>query len=627
MLQALRNQASSWVIKILLGFLIVSFAVWGVNDVFLGERDPVIVRVGDIKMTRSQVNDDIRDEVNRLAPLFGGRLDRSQADRMGITGQVIETLVNRAAITQGAADLGISISDQLAARRIQADAAFYNSRGEFDRAIFAQVLARAGMNEAYYVANIKRDLAAAEINRAIAGAVPVPTAIVDPLVRFRSERRVARAVVVPHVPESAIAEPSAAEVEAYYKANTQRFMAPQLRDVTWIEIDPAQLASEIAVSEDRIKQAYAERKDEFATRDRREIDQVVFRTEAAAAETVKQIAAGKSLADAAKAVDPTLKPVSLGWVERKDVLPELAEPIFALKKGETSKPLKSGLGWHVVRVKNAEIGRQRPLAEVHDQIKRDIATREAADAVFALTNKLEDALAAGAPLDEAAKQLNLKSRRAESLDARGRDGAGRPVAGLPKGPNFLRAVFETGDGQDSALTETQDGGFFILRVNKVTPPAARALADVRAEVVKAKKAEARAKATEAKAKAILDKIKEGQKIDALAKAEKLAVKTTPVFTRLTHDAESGLPAALMEQIFKLKVGEAAMAESNAGFTIAVLTEVRAPNEKEKSDTTNALREELRQGIGGDLFHQFVGALRARYDITVKADLLRGDPRQ
>ncbi len=622
MLQALREQASSWVIKILLGLLVVSFAIWGINDVFLGERDPTVVQVGSLKLSRSQVNDEIREEMNRLQPLFGGRLDRAEADRMGITGQVMENIVNRAAINLGASDLGIAMSDRLVANRIQSDATFFNSRGQFDRAIFAQVLSRAGMTEGYYVTNLKRDLAAAEINRAIAGAVPVPTLIVDPLVAFRSERRVARALVVPLAPESAVKEPTAAEVESYYKANTQRFMAPQLRDVTWLELDPNALAGEIAVAEDRLKKTYEERKDEFATRDRREAEQVVFRTEAAARQAAGLIASGKSLADAAKTVDAGLKPVPLGWIERRDALPELADRIFELKKGETSQPLKSGLGWHIVHIRNAEQGRQRTYQEVRDQLRKELATREAQDSIFALTNRIEDSLASGAVIEETARQLNLKSRRAQTLDARGRDAAGEPVDGLPRSDNFLRVAFETADGQDSALTETQAGGFFILHVNKVTPPAVRPLDAVRAEVIKARKAEARARATEARARAIVEKIKAGQKIDALAKAEKLALKTTPPFSRLTHDAESGLPASLMEQLFSLKAGGVATGQGDNGYTVAVLSEIRAPSAKEKSEATSAMREEIRQGIAGDLFQQFVGSLRARYSVTIRNDQLQ-----
>jgi peptidyl-prolyl cis-trans isomerase D len=351
----------------------------------------------------------------------------------------------------------------------------------------------------------------------------------------------------------------------------------------------------------------------------------VFRTESAAAEAAKQASAGKSLAEAAAVVDKNLKPVSLGWIERKDMLPELGEPVFALKKGEVSKPLKSALGWHVIAVKDAEVGRVKPFDEVKDQLRKDIATREATDAILTLTNKLEDALAAGASLDEAARQIDLRALRAEALDARGNDATGATVESLPKGGAFLRTAFETSEGQDSALTETQAGGFFILRVNKVTPPQIQPLDAVRDEVVKAARAEARAKATEVRANAILKKITSGGTIDAVAKADKLTVKTSPAFTRLTHDAESGLPASLMDQIFTLKPGEGAVAQGNDGFVVAVLVEVKEPSEKEKTETANSLRDEMRQGITGDLFQQFVASLRGRYDMTLRTGLLRERP--
>jgi peptidyl-prolyl cis-trans isomerase D len=622
MLQELRNQTSSWVIKILLGMLVISFAVWGINDIFLGERDPAVITIGDVKLPRSQVNDEIREEMNRLQPLFGGRLDRAEADRMGITGQVVENIVNRTAVALGAHDLGVIIPDALVAQRITSDETFFNNRGKFDRAIFMQVLSRSGMNEAYYVANLKRDLAASEINRAISSAVPVPGAMIEPLVGFRSERRVAKSFLVPFVPANKVAEPSDAEVETYYKANSQRFMSPELRDVSWIHLDPAVLAAEIRVSDEKIKQAYQDRHDEFTTRDRRELEQVVFASQAAAEAAAVAIKAGKSLAEAAKEDGKAKKPLALGWVDRRDMLPELAGPVFALKKGAYSAPVKTALGWHIVRVKDVQTGRTKPLAEVREQLKKDIARHDAGEAVFALANKLEDALAAGGTLEEAARQINLRAGRAEAIDRRGRDLAGEAVSGLPKSAVFLRIAFKTADGQDSALTESEGGGFMVVHVNKVTAPAVRPLKDIRAKVISAWKNNARDKATEVHAKKLADSIRAGKKIEAVARGEKLKVKTSKPFTRLTHDAESGLPAALMQKLFTLKTGEAALSESTGGFTVAVLTEIRAPDAKERKETTDALGEEIRQALGGDLFQQFIGAMRAQYPAEVRTNLLQ-----
>jgi peptidyl-prolyl cis-trans isomerase D len=622
MLQALRNQASSWVIKILLGLLIVSFAIWGINDIFFGERDPAVAEIDGVKLTRSQVSEAVRDEVNRLQPLFGGRLDRDEAMRMGVTAQVLDSMIDRTVVMLAAREMGIAVSDEMVAQRITSDRTFFNARGQFDRSIFFQALSRAGMTEEYYVTALKRDLTAAQLNQAVEANTIAPSAMIDPLVRFRSEKRLAASVVVPAGPAEAVAEPTPAEIEAFYEANAARFRAPEYRDVTYLDLNPSLMADEIRVSEERLQQAYQERIDQFTTRDRREIEQVVFRTEAAARAAAQALKSGKSLAEAATEDGKPLSPVNLGWLEKSDMLPELAGPAFELAEGQFAGPLKTALGWHVIRVKGAQEGRVQPMEEVRDQLRREIATREASEAIYALTNRIEDALAAGNSLEQIAGQLNLKARRIPAIDSRGRDAQGEPLENLPKGGDFVRAAFETSEGQDSQLTETEGGGFFILHVNKVTPASVRPLDRIREGITVAWKEEARVKASERRAAAILDRLGKGEKIEDIARAEKLKVTTSEPFTRLTHDAESGLPAALMDKLFGLKPGEAAMAEGPGGFVVAVLAEIRPPSQREVSEAAAAIDDELRQAIAGDLFQQFVGALRTRFSIKTYPAVLR-----
>lgn len=621
MLQALRNQVSSWVVKILLGFLILSFAVWGVNDIFLGERDPVVAEVGDIKITRSQVEDEIREELNRLQPLFGGRLDRTQAERMGITDQVLNNMIARAAMAQGARDLGITVSDEQVARRIRGDETFFSARGQFDRNVFAQVLSRAGMNEDFYVASLKRDLAAAEISAAIQGAAQAPATIVDPLVEYRAERRVAKSVQVPAPSADGIADPSPAEVDSFYRENPDLFMAPPTRDVTYIHLDPAAMAKEIQISEERLKQGYEERLDQYTTRNQRQLEQVVFQDQQAAQTVSQALQDGTSLAEAAKTADKA--PVQLGWIEKTDILPELADPVFSLQKGQTSQPIKTPLGWHIVRVTDVREGNVKPFSEVRDELRQTIAEREAMDAIYGMINQVEDALAAGGSMEDAARQLNMKAVRLPAITQRGHNADGEPIEGLPGRSEFLQTAFETSVGQDSQLAETQGGGFFVLHVNGETPAKPRLLEDIRADVVTAWKAEQRAKKAEERATAILERLKNGEKLEAVAGAENLEVKTSPPFTRLTHDAESGLPPALMDQLFKARVGEAAKAASEGSQMVAVLSEVREPSQKEKAETAESLREELTEGIAGDLFQQLVGSMRERYEIEVNRNVIRG----
>ncbi|MCH7543360.1 MAG: SurA N-terminal domain-containing protein, partial [Proteobacteria bacterium] len=140
MLQALRKQTGSWIVKILLGLLILSFAVWGINDIFLGERDPVVAEVGGVKITSSQLNREFRRELARVSPMFGGRLDREQAKQLGLLDGALDGLVNRILFSLGTRDLGLAISEQLVKQTIRANPEFHDDRGRFDRRLFSNVL-------------------------------------------------------------------------------------------------------------------------------------------------------------------------------------------------------------------------------------------------------------------------------------------------------------------------------------------------------------------------------------------------------------------------------------------------------------------------------------------------------
>ncbi len=621
MLQVLREKASSWIIKILLGFLVVAFAIWGINDVFLGERDPAVAKVGGVKITRSNFEESYRDELNRLRQVLGN-IDRETAQRMGIDRQVLDRIVNRTALNLAARDLGIVTSDHMVNKQIRSDPRFQDEKGVFDRNRFYQSLRAANVAESYFVATLKESLATDHLVQAVTANIPVPKALIDPMTRFRSEERVAKTVLVPPPPLGQAEEPKEEDVAAYYKANTQRFMAPEYREVTFVHLDPAELAKEITIPEERIKESYPQRLDEFTLRDRRKVKQVVFRTEAAATAAAALIKAGKSLAEAAKENGKPVKVVNLDWVEKSDLLTDIAGPVFALKKGEISAVLKSPLGWHIVQVEDAQQGRVKPLEEVREQVRNALAVTEAQNNIFSLANQLEDALAGGADIRSAAARINVKAHHIPALDRQGRGKDEKPIAEIPKGGNFLAVAFETEEGQNSALTETRAGGFFLLTVNKVTPPKAKPLKEVRSTAVMSWKAEQQAAKAEKRAKAILEKIRKGTPIETVAKEEKLEVKTTPPFTRLTHEAQTGVPAALAEKLFSFKPGEADMAESAKGFVVGVLVSANPTGGKDRAEIEKGTLEEVKDGISADLTDQLIDAFRGRFTIKTYPDLLK-----
>ncbi|MCZ6743337.1 MAG: SurA N-terminal domain-containing protein, partial [Alphaproteobacteria bacterium] len=168
MLQVLRKQAGSWVAKILLGLLILSFAVWGIGDIFFGERDPVVAKVGGVKITSSELNREFRRELARVSPMFGGRLDREQAKQLGLLDGALEGLINRVVFSLGTRDLGVAVSEELVRRTIRANPAFHDDRGRFDRRLFSNVLFQNNLTEDLYVSMIMEDLARSQLISAVA---------------------------------------------------------------------------------------------------------------------------------------------------------------------------------------------------------------------------------------------------------------------------------------------------------------------------------------------------------------------------------------------------------------------------------------------------------------------------
>jgi peptidyl-prolyl cis-trans isomerase D len=621
MLSALRNQASSWVFKVLLGFLIVSFGAWGIGDMFLGERDPVVSTVGDVKITASQLNEAFRAEIRRAQPMVSQPLDNEQAKQLGLLDSALQRMQDSILFSLGSRDLGIVVSDDVLRQEIAREKAFHNPQGQFDPRIFQQVLSASGFTEQSYVQRLRLDLETTRLAGAVTAHVPVPSQMLDALYKYHAEQRVAEYVTVPTSAAGDVGTPSDDELQSYYKDHPDQFTAPELRSVTVLRLDPKLLAKDVKVSDERLKQEYDSRIKELSVPDRREIEQAVFPDQAQAEASAKAVAGGKSFADAVHdASDGHANVVKLGTIEKSDLVTEVAGPAFATKVGGVSAPVKSPLGWHLLRVVREQKGHVPSLAEVADKLKIDIATREAQDSLYDISNKLEDALAGGATLDEAGKKLGLAVTTVAKVDARGMDPDGKPTA-LADDPKVLHLAFQTQEGQESQVTDIGGGAYAVVRVSQITPPHVRPLEDVRKDVVAAWQADKRAKATHAKAQAIVDKLKDGAKLAEVAKADKLAVKTTPAFTRATHDSESGLPLSLNARMFTLKVGEAATGDSKDGVVVAQLKEIKAVDPAKDPTARERVSQALSQSIGADLMDEFVAGLRDRYTVTVRPDVL------
>lgn len=617
MLEAIRKRTASIVVKLLAFILIMGFVAWGVGDVVTGNvTRTTIASVGGVDIRPQDVSAEYRRELNRLRALLGGQFDSQQARAMGLPNRVVNTVVQRTLYILGADDLGVAVSDGLVNSEIRKNSAFKNAMGQFDRLQFQQVISNSGLSESRYAALVRQDLIRGQYLSAIDTDFAAPDALVYAIYRHRKEQRVAEVLRIATTTTDDPGEPDADALAKYHKENADRFTAPETRALSVITLDVGELAKEVAVDDLAIRDAYEDRADEFTQPERRRLQQMVLKDEEAAKRAHARLSEGVTFAVVAKEdAGADEKTIDIGTVSRNDVaVPELTEPVFALAAGAFSAPVQSPLGWHILRVTNIEPGRAKTFEEVRESLLADLAREKAVDSMFALANRLEDTLGGGATLEEAAAELSLRLTRYAAIDAAGRDADERPVEGLPGG-TFLQTVFATEEGIDSPLTDTGSDGYFILRVNGVTPASLKPLDRVRDEAIGAWKKEQRRLAAKKTAEEVTRKLTDGEDIFAIATSMKLDVTTTAPFERVAT-GKVDLPATLITKLFGINPRQAAMAQGTDGYLIARLKEVRVGNPAGDSDGVKILRQQISQAVGGDLLAQLGNALQQRYPISI-----------
>lgn len=617
MLDYIRKRSTGIVVKILLGLLIISFAAWGIPNVFRGGGDSnTVAWVGDLEIPPNQLSRELQMLAGRFQSLTGERLNMDQLRAQGLVEGVLGGIVENTLFKLGADDLGVTVSDRLVSDAIRGNPTFTNILGEFDRTILSQFLQSLGLSEQGFIERIRDELEKAQLLGSIMAGGVAPKSLVEAVYRHRRERRIAEVLLIDDRDMTAIGEPDPGALAKFHADNAARFMAPEYRSLTAIRLVADRLADGIAVADEEIKEVFEMREGEFSQPERRQLQQILTADEETAWRIHEKLAEGRDFVEVGKEMAGTdTEFVDIGLVSRDEMLPELAEAAFSLLQDGFSQPLKTLLGWHVIRVTGIEPARKKTLEEVGGEIEDELAREKAIDSLYSLANRLEDELGGGATFEEAAARLDLELIRVDAVDRDGLDAKGNPVAGLPPEGAFLETVFATPEGTESILAEAGPDGYFIVRIDGVTEPALRPLETVADTVAEAWKANQRATAASDLAQTLFARVRGGDRPSAIAEETGLEISITSPFTRNGEGAEEGLPPALIDAVFKIKIGEATMARGKGASYVARLKEVLEANPLTDEDGFKAVDAQITQSLHADLQAQLAGALRGRFPVS------------
>ncbi len=608
MLSSIRKGLSSFFVVLLMGLLILSFAIWGIGDAFRMNTGNGIAVVGDRTITPAAYARELQNELQRWQQQTGLTISIEEAKQLGVPQQVLQRMLNRETFDLAAEKLGLSASDDLVYNLIHNAPEFKNSFGEFDKALYEGILRSSGLSVSEFEKAARTDITRNQLLRALMGAVPVPTDLAKQLFAYHGEERVIGVLRFPASVVSGIGTPTDEQVKAYYDANKNQFMAPEYRELSVITMDPSNFAGAVSYTDEDLKNYYEDHHAEFSKPELRAVSQIVVGDKAEADKVRDALAAGQDFDAVAKEIagldaDDT----ALGNKSRAELAAELneaaADAVFDLKAGSVTSPVESAFGWHILKVTAITEGDARSFDDVRATIETAVKQEKALDHLYNQVNRIEDEISGGASIDDIAKSIELPVTKIAAIDGAGNGPDGQPVATLPTSiSGFLEKAFSTEAGDDLSVQDAGGSHYYVLSVESITPEAVRPFDSVKAEVAAKWQAAQRDSAAKTAAEAAQKALADGTAFAAVTGAsggqDNIRVGRVPLPNTMNVTPE------IREAAFAQAPGKAAVipAADKDGYLVVTVT---------SSTPGNA-------ATSGEPFAEFEKSLALRYSNDVLA---------
>ncbi|MDB5593822.1 MAG: Peptidylprolyl isomerase [Hyphomicrobiales bacterium] len=620
MLEGMRRASQNWIgrtiLTIVFGILIISFAIWGIGDIFRGIGTNKIATVGDVEITAQEFRSAYQTQLQNLQREARRAITNEQARAFGLDRQVLGRLVADAALDQKVHDMHLALGDEQIGRSILEDPSFKGADGRFDRARFNDLMRDNGFTEASFVREQRRTYLRREIGEAISGNIPVPQASVDAVLRYTNETRSVEYIVLPEAAAGDIPAPSAEELQKFYDSRKASYRAPEFRKIVTLAITPQTVADPSKVSDADAKALYERIKGErFGTPEKRELQQIVVPTEDEAKALSQSIKSGKTFEEAATARGLTKTDIELGTVTRGSLVDTaVADAAFTTPAGQVSEPIKGRFGWALVRVVSVTGGNVRPYEEVAPLVKQEAAVSAARGRVQEIRDAIEDERTSGRSLTEAAKKAGFDVKTIEAVDATGHDKTGADVPMVDREP-VLRAVFASDIGVDNELITTPDNGYVWFEVAGTEAAHDRSLDEVKDQVVSGWRDEELRRRLASRAADLVKKIDAGETIEAVAAAEgKIEVKQAAAVKR---GGTEGMSPGLVAQIFNAPVGKAGSAAGDGSTRVVFrVNDSIVPPVDPESDEYKAVSGRLATAYSDDILNQYLAKLQSDLGVSI-----------
>ena len=627
-----RNLISKIFVFLLVGILILSFAIWGIHDVITGKSEDAVAKVGNVKISSKQLENRALEELKQFHGIYGAEIPENIMKL--VFRKELENIVSENLLSLSAKDSGIDISKKKIIGEIRNIPIFHDENGNFSEELFKKSLEQNKINISALIENIQNQIQREILVTSFGGEIFYPANLSELVYKFDNEARFVHLINIPanYIKEAQVPAPKEDELITFYEKNKNNFESAETRGLSYIEINKKDLLKTISVSDAEIKNEYEAEKSKFVEEESRNLRQLYFKQEKTANDAFTALKSGKDLFAVAKEFTGENKDeVIYGDVTKSELLSqrlltgEIIDGIFALKNNEYTKPLRSSLGWHIFSVSDIKKATFPTYDKAYLKIKNRLLAEKEEKILSETLTSLEARLNAGDGIEKISTQFNFPIKKVQNLNKAGEVAAntGKEKAGLDE--KFLSIAFALDLDLTSELFTVGNGEkYFVLKVDEVTPPKIRALDEVKQLVIDAWRKEKRAELAKQVANNLLlelNKLAE-KNTDVGASAQTTAKQIATLGLKLGNTEKvvrndnilSNLGKDLVDEVFKLNIGNFSKItkNKNGDLIIARLDKIISANENEESKKT--LNEAISTQIGNEIIEQYLTSLRKKYKV-------------
>jgi len=550
MLDFLRKKAQSTVIQVVIVAIVLVFIFWGVG----GKQGNEAVSLASVNGEKISFLDYQRlydQKLNQLRDQLGGEIPAGIMDALGLKAQVVDELVRRTLVRQGALSSGLVVSDDEVRQAIQEMPAFKN-KDSFDAEWYKGVLANNRMSVTDFENSVRADLLTAKVFGHLSRFGGVSETELKDRFKFDYRQKEFAFALFPSSDFEKRVIATDKDLATFFESNKGNYLGQPELDLKYV-LFPFDGNGLSPVSDSEAAAYYERHSDQFSTAETRRARHILLRAAASdspATVSAKQAQAGALLKEAQAGADFAVlaqknsddkgsagQGGDLGFFGRGQMVKAFEDAVFGLNKGGVTV-VKSEFGFHVIKLEEVRPGKVRSLAEAKEEVVVAVRKEAAKNQAFKTASEAYEKIILAGSLDKFAQSggVTLKQTGLFSADA--------PPDLLKNEPTFLKAATALKKGELSSIVDGASAYAVFFAVD-MRPPSAPLLVRVRAKVQADYAKDKAVELAKESAGRFLAALKAGGNMAIEAQKYGVQVGEAPLLSRADR-AASQLPPAVLD---------------------------------------------------------------------------------